>query len=510
MRRASASTLGAAVALLVGGCEYFRPLPATGPAVRQEAAAPLPDPCSSWERALRGCASPEACGDILLRIPAPVVPRCRRAGSASLARFGTKAIPTIVRLLSPEVPAHRHAFGTRASMGVAKTILANPEAYAESAWPLLIEVAVASGMSPALRQTIIVNAPKHAEWFVRDLTFERAASSLDLYSRALIVLRALGTDASALAPAITTSLKSELSAGITNAAKLIDALGFVADRSAVPTLVAALNHQDWEASVAASRALARLGPDATASESSLANIEQHHWLYTARESAGLARRFVLSGCRAKQMPAAHDPRALLEVYQESRQDDLVDEAFRHIRRPGSFIGVARRDERAVRCQWRGRVYRMKHEVPDIPEVLEGIRWTPPSGEPLFEARKASSWLRVHDGYLLALNKGEFGSVVLHVDGSNRLQPLYAGSARWLARTPRGIVVISGISRVGSVGSVHQLWIEKGEWKSRGLARLPAAPLSYAIAADGTVLVSTESNNVAVEPSGTIDTALCDW
>ena len=92
---------------------------------------------------------------------------------------------------------------------------------------MLIEVAVTSGMSTTLRQTLIINAPKHAEWFVRDLTFNRAASSLDLYSRARIVLRALGTDASGLSAAIVPFLKRELSAGISNAEKLIDVLGFM-------------------------------------------------------------------------------------------------------------------------------------------------------------------------------------------------------------------------------------------------------------------------------------------
>jgi hypothetical protein len=499
---------GAAFALLVGGCEYFRPLPATPAADRDETAAPSPDPCPSWERALRSCATPEKCGDIMLRIPARPFLGCQLDGPAPLARFGTKAIPTIVRLLSPEVFAHRRAFGTSASSGVAKSILANPDEYADSAWPLLIEVAVGSGMNSALRQTIVVNAPKHAEWFVRDLMLDRAASSLDLYSRARIVLRVLGRDANSLSAAIADALKRELPNGIPNAEKLVEVLGFIGDRRAVPTLIAALNHQDWEISVAASRALARLGPDAAASEPSLVDVEQHHWLSTAKQSAGLARRFVMSGWRATQMPTGDEPRALIEVYEELRQNDLVDEAFRHIERPGSF-DRAGRDEPAKRCQWHGRVYRMKHDVADMPEALQGIRWSPPNGETVFNARQGSSWLRVHDGHLLALNKGEFGSVVLHVDDNNRLQALDAGSARWLARTPRGIVVISGLSH-WSAGSVHQLWEEGGAWRSRGLARLPAAPLSYAIAADGTALVSTESSNVGVGPSGKIDAVLCDW
>ena len=197
------------------------------------------------------------------------------------------------------------------------------------------------------------------------------------------------------------------------------------------------------------------------------------------------------------------------VYSQFQREDTIVGVF------GSLASAPRDRERpeseeVSRCRWNGRHYAMTSELPPVPARIQGASRTNPRGDVELVARGKLSWLPVHDGDLVAINGGEFGFVVLHVDERRRVQSFGAGSAEWLVRTPQGVIAISTAEHLGwSDGELFRLAKVRRQWEAEGFARLPGAVLSYAVVEDGTILTSTTFGDVGVQPSGLVVRIDCD-
>jgi hypothetical protein len=124
-------------------------------------------------------------------------------------------------------------------------------------------------------------------------------------------------------------------------------------------------------------------------------------------------------------------------------------------------------------------------LPFIPNVEGGL------------FRYPTATVHVFDGWLVGFNKGEYGTALYWFSETGQARYLISNEAIVsIIRCPEGVYAIQGYDNHGSsIGSVLELSLFNGRWKTHKVTSLPSAPYS-AVARGDTILIILANSLVA--------------
>jgi hypothetical protein len=133
--------------------------------------------------------------------------------------------------------------------------------------------------------------------------------------------------------------------------------------------------------------------------------------------------------------------------------------------------------------------------------------------PLHAFRGIETYAAVDDGWLIGVNRGEFGSHVYwyNHDGTSSYRISGAHIVAFLSR-PDGVYAIEGQAHLTLIrGSIIRFVRAKPteRWTQRTVIELPSEPYAVSLRKDGTMLLTMADSILAVSPDFKINTELSD-
>ncbi|WP_257450722.1 HEAT repeat domain-containing protein [Archangium lipolyticum] len=266
-----------------------------------------------------------------------------------------------------------------------------------------------------------------------------------------------------------------------------EALGWTRSPDAVPVLLeAALGELSWRVQYEAVTALGRVG--SAEALPMLAALRREHWFGPVRRAAERAMEAIELASRAPR-PMHHSQGfwkerwAAWDERRASPEERCWDEEARQWR--------VRKGERWLTLK--------PVDRPRRPDTFQNF--------PYPELRSAqTSFHRVEGGWLMGVDKGEFGGALwfLAEDGSKTpILETEEESFLGFAELPGRLLAFTGMAHMGlNEGFAHTLTREgDGTWTLHHLAQLPGFPKAWRIDADITLVVATGSGVVELAYTG---------
>jgi HEAT repeat protein len=273
------------------------------------------------------------------------------------------------------------------------------------------------------------------------------------------------------------------------AQKIVETLGCLNSRKAIPTLTSMLDAPDWQLNIAAAKALGKIGQPGMGAIEALKRLSVDHWSARMRKAAFNA--LVNLGANPTPMKFPDhvkddaDPEIIGGPYPFDHGLPWCDETGKY-----SIDGKS----------W----FMVKWIKSTLEAVPRGFR---PKTDLLIQTVGTQSFLRVGDGWLFGSDGFESEGVLAHVSDSGVVTEMESepGSPFGHASTV-GIVRVKGqyfalsyeILKVGPAGVLLELRKgADGKWSSRQVLVLPSPPGSHAIAPSGELLLSDGPNDYAI-------------
>jgi hypothetical protein len=131
------------------------------------------------------------------------------------------------------------------------------------------------------------------------------------------------------------------------------------------------------------------------------------------------------------------------------------------------------------------------------------------GERYDANRHAGSEVAVDDGRLVWWNRGEFGGELEHVDLEGSRTSVLKDNVVDVHAFDGSYLIVAGLAHMGlSRGGLYRLERQGSKWSARAWRRLPGAPYSSLVTAEGELLVHTYGGSIIVSPSGRMRMADC--
>lgn len=275
------------------------------------------------------------------------------------------------------------------------------------------------------------------------------------------------------------------------------ALGFLGRREALPALLDSLESSDWRLVLASLEAVVRIGCLTPAQRKYVAWLARSHWSSQVRAEAHDAVALLADGCApaaSQGLPRMLDHQPLSELLAHHGGDRWPLPVLHPggPRRTGPF-SFPSRGHFPVFATWHGPLRCRENRTSRQPFVTV-----------------------VYDGEVFRLKR-----LVDQVPGSDRLHPaaacggLIEGQGTVIARGCFGAVrqlggrwVALWSDRDGTSGRIDSVVLQGGKRVVRPFIELPAAPHWLGAAEDGTLLVGTDSGDVAVDATGHVESLGC--
>jgi HEAT repeat protein len=265
-----------------------------------------------------------------------------------------------------------------------------------------------------------------------------------------------------------------------------DALGWTRSPEAVPVLLEALGDLSWRVQYEAVTALGRVGSGEALPM--LAAVRQEHWFGPVRRAAARAIEAIeLAGRAPRPMHYSQGVFKARWAAWEGREASPEERCWD-----------------AEARQWRVRKGErwLTLKPVDRPRQLDTFQ-----NFPFPELRSAqTSFHRVEGGWLMGVDKGEFGGGLwfLGEDGSRTpILETEEESVLGFAELPGRLLAFTGMSHMGlNEGFAYTLTREgDGTWTLHRLVQLPGFPKAWRIDADITLVVATGSGVVELAYTG---------
>jgi hypothetical protein len=279
----------------------------------------------------------------------------------------------------------------------------------------------------------------------------------------------------------------------------------------VPLLELGLAHEDWWAVLEAAEAVGSARPRADAARPALERVAESHWSSGVRAFA----TEVLHALNDPGVPApAFRPFANGSAHFPHGYDGCIPErGYEEAREDGPNVVVPQ--ERRWRFASGARIE--EREIEDWPRPVRPAEFPTVCFRP---SPRALAWVElpreltairaVEDGWLVSVDKGEFGGATLFVARNGTGYELAeAEPFKAFVDGPDGLLGIYGLCH-GSceTGNVQRLERRDGRWRVTRTTTLPSSPRGRLPDAEGALLLATEAGVVKMLPGGTFEFLGC--
>lgn len=425
-----------------------------------------------------GCEAPAACAQDLVNVigGARLDPGGARARELDvrrrLVRFGQPGLDAVVPLLDHiDAPVAAAAARTIEDFG----------AQARSAATELRRVAgyrdgeVASAAERALAR---LGEPARVEALVAALDAP-PPGTIEPWNTLMRLIR-LGATAHDATPALIERARR---ARWKDRWQFVETLAWVGDDRAVLFLTEALTEPDWRVTLAAERALGRLGAAARPALPALEAVAGKHWLPRARTLAEDARAAI----------AGATPRPPQSARAFARMQPEMSDGLRSRAVPGG----CREEARPAADGWRS--------------AKDLSTRKPPRGLTLTNVGPMGTYVPhpVDGGLLVGSNRGEFGGD-LRLLSRGRETLITDGNVFAIVQRPWALVLVQGAAHGGArYGTVSVLERGRdGRWIARPHLELPAPPSGLRQTVDGGLAIATTTGTLVLGPSGAVERFDC--
>jgi hypothetical protein len=247
--------------------------------------------------------------------------------------------------------------------------------------------------------------------------------------------------------------------------RFVQALALIADPHTVPFLIEALASGDWRVTLAAERALGRLGARGRSAMPALARVEQTHWLPRVRTLAGTARAQIDG--TAPIVPLA-EMKVGTGAWSDLKDVSPVDGRCREV------------------------------------SLREADGWTGPRG--------AASY-PVPGGILVGTDRGEWGGELRLVAPSpladQKPQEVAKGNVFGIVPRPSGLLLLQGPAGISEYGTISRLERSRdGRWAAQPFLELPGGPRAFRLKSDGGLAIATTNGILTLDSTVAVQQFEC--
>lgn len=258
-------------------------------------------------------------------------------------------------------------------------------------------------------------------------------------------------------------------------------LGYIDYGDAIPELVdLLLNEEDWRVVAVAVESLGRL--EAVGATSAIAHVRDRHWYPPVRDAAAKALKVLEAREEYLESHPTHFPSEFF-AYQSMGQELEPCEGREARSRLSAAVAKKLQYTRIVTFGEDGGTLR---EVPQVPDV----------------------GLRVHDGWLVGSDRGEWGGELVHLDLSLEQHLVLEANVIGVFEGHGAILVVTGRGGLPDAGLVYRASMgQGGEWTASEWVTLPGAPYSAAVQ-EGALLIHCAGGSVLLFADGDLQMKEC--
>lgn len=271
------------------------------------------------------------------------------------------------------------------------------------------------------------------------------------------------------------------------------ALGLLDDSSAGPSLLRALDDEDWLLAAVAAESIGRLGY--RPARERLAALSETHWYPPVRGAMRRAGR-ALAGEHA--YPAIPDSTGPAFFYEISDPGKLPGPVPAPCERRDPLPEAPREDGWLATGDERRRHAYVIDDPYELGNSRSRLDVVPGFG------------VRVEGGWLLASDRGEFGGELVFEPDGEPIRFVTRGHFEDVHTLSDGRrVATEGLAHMGSnYGALYEIRQQGMDFSIRFWRRLPGAPETSWVRVDGTLLVNTTRGSVVVHADGWMELAVC--
>ncbi|MBL4602204.1 MAG: HEAT repeat domain-containing protein [Emcibacteraceae bacterium] len=285
------------------------------------------------------------------------------------------------------------------------------------------------------------------------------------------------------------------------------ALGYINYQEAIPELIELLEEQyDWRLVYVSALSLGQLRSQEALGE--LEHLRQNYWYPPVQDVAANSIKAI-----NRNHPIYSEYNSNFNFYSDFYDYKLVGSNIPECD-AGHYMNIVDgADTKLYRSFFPEEIAKLNYKSPyDDYDVDEKTGEYAPNGNIVYEDKYPDVALKVDNGWLTGIARGEWGGELAHIDSDGKASPVLRGDNIYdLYSTNIGLIVLTGMNHIFS-HSNHVMALDmddKGEWSVQKYMTLPGATKSSWKTDKDELLINTEGGSVILTQQGNLKMASCE-